>query len=564
MKERKVTYLPQLENSIPLEAHGYSVSMYSLALEGWRRGLKLKFVNRNRRRSEVEYSLSNDGNEHFFSVVKGDAIPRSATKICLNKQLTKDNLIKAGVPTPDGETFGNDVKDESITRYASELGYPVVLKPSNGTAGAGVIANIKNEDEFKEALSYVKYDLKFSELIVEKFATGEDHRMYVIDDQVVASFKKIPANVIGNGKDTINQLLEDKNLERTKTPALSNRPITVDKESDTLLRSKGYTLDSVPPMGEIVYLKTKNNVSSGGDPIDVTDDISDELKQIAIDAAKSIPGLVQCGVDMIIDQDKGTGVVLEVNSRPHITAHLFPMEGKARDIPKHVVDYYFPETKQAEFNTNVAFYFDFKTIFDALNRGVCEEFTVPKIPEGELTSTRFRIKGERLNEAYQKWVRGQALKLNLHGYVKKLTNGETSIVVSGPNDSITKFRDIVKKQSPNKSKVKAVDEKNWDKPVRIGFEIGSAGQSVKKDSPRPQKSHSKTGEVEGYQPVKLEEVFKKNPNVKKHSLRKTHSVEKERDLYKKKYNEIEKSTLWRVTRPIRSLSDLAKSFKKTK
>lgn len=539
--ENYKSILKSLENSVPPEAYGYTVSMYSIALEGWRRGLVLKFINKNRSKAQTVYTLSDGKNEHTFSVTRGDAVPREAIQICVNKDLTKEYLAKADVPVPEGNNFNENIKDEEMINYANKLGYPLVLKPSDGTGGNGVIANIKNENEFKEALSYVKYDLNYKKLIIEKYFAGEDLRLYVIDNQVIAAFKKIPANVIGDGVHTIRKLIALKNEERTKTPALHNRPITIDKESDNLLKSSGYTLDSIPEKGNRIYLKTKNNVSSGGDPIDVTDELTEEMKTIAINASNAIPGLVQCGVDMMADLEKGTGVILEVNSRPHITAHLYPMIGQARDIPKAIVDYYFPETKQNI--ESPTYYFDYKTVFEAFSNGVCKEYIIPNVPQGSVCSARFRIAGGWGSEVYKKWVRKHALNAKLHGYVKHLQNGETSVVVSGPIGSIKKFRDTISNDSPRNVKVTNVVETSWKKPVKIGFELKENSIKSKEDNKKAKK------QATSKQVKRLQ--GKTDDNYR--------SLKVERDYYKSKYLNMKDSRAWRATEPIRIIGKIIRN-----
>ncbi len=106
--------------------------MYSIALEGWRRGLELKFYNRNRKKPHIDYSLRYKDNIHYFSVTRSKVVPKKAIKICINKNLTKNYLKKAGVPTPEGENFDEQHTEEEIISYANELGYPLVLKPSDG------------------------------------------------------------------------------------------------------------------------------------------------------------------------------------------------------------------------------------------------------------------------------------------------------------------------------------------------------------------------------------------------------------------------------------------------
>lgn len=562
MEKNKATYLPHLQDSIPEEAFGYTVSMYSVALEGWRRGLTLKFINNNRKKAHIHYKLSYKGREHRFTVARGDAVPKSAIKICVDKDLTKEYLQKAGVSIPKGKAFTEKTNDEEIVNYANELGYPLVIKPTDGTGGSGVIANIENEKEFSKALSYVKYDLGYSNVIVEKYIPGDDCRLHVIDGKVIAAFKKLPANVIGDGKHSIKYLIKEKNKIRTKSPALRTRPIKIDKETHNLLQAKGYHLNSIPKKGEQVFLKTKNNVSAGGDSIDITDELTDEIKQVAIDASHAIPGLVQCGVDMMVDSTQNKGYVIEVNSRPHITAHLFPIKGQARDVPKAVIDYYFPETKQIDTRKKPYFYFDFKSVYEAFQNNFCKEFTIPKAPQGDMVATRFIITGVLQGVNYEQWIRNHAKRLHLHGYIKHLKNGKTSVVVSGSVDSVDQFRKIIKNEAPRRAKILKVVEKSRKRPVKVGFEV------IKSDIAQPN-----TIKKDGYYPVRLVEVPAKKKNktnknqyvTKKEAraiIKEYKTLKKEKEFYQKKYNEIKNSNTWRATQPIRQIGKVFKGSEK--
>src|SRR5699024_604084 len=133
----------------------------------WRRGISVKFVNEHRRKSELSYELSFGEKIHTFTVAKGDLVTNEAMNICRSKDLTKDYLLKAGVPIPQGKIFNGKDSDEKIVNYADTLKYPVVLKPADGTGGKGVIANIQGKKQFEEALQLVKYELGFKNLIVE-------------------------------------------------------------------------------------------------------------------------------------------------------------------------------------------------------------------------------------------------------------------------------------------------------------------------------------------------------------------------------------------------------------
>ncbi|MBU9712954.1 ATP-grasp domain-containing protein [Evansella tamaricis] len=558
MQIYKDEWLPNLKDSVPVEAFGYTVSMYSIALEGWRRGLNLKFINKNRRKSEIEYSLEFNGKERKFSVTRGDLVPKEAIKVCINKDLTKKLLIESNVPTPEGEVFEKEVEDNEIIEFAKKLGFPVVIKPSNGTGGAGVIANIKDEIEFRDSLIYVRHELNFPKVIVEKFYNGEDYRLYVIGNEVTGAFKKIPANVIGDGENTIKTLIKIKNEQRNNTPALHKRTIKIDKELHNMLKSQNYTLESTPTIGEQVFLKSKNNVSAGGDSVDITEELTDEIKKIAIKASNAIPGLVQCGVDMIVDNANNSGVILEVNSRPHITAHLFPWHGQARDIPKSIIDYYFPETKDMSLEQQNLFYFDFKHIFDTFQSGIAKEITIPKVPSGVILSKIFHLIGDLNKVSYCKWIRKTCRDLHLNGSVQYTQHG-VDIVASGSFESISKISEILKGDSPQNTLVKSVEECDWTKPVKIGFEINEeykSGENVDSNTETKIKYLR-----DGYFPLKISEKTNKSKGNSKSKTIKKERKNLNEDYYKKKYNMVIKSTSWRITKPLRFFGRLIKKIK---
>lgn len=534
-------WLEHLENSIPDEAKGYSISMYTVALEGWRRGLKLKFINKNRRKSELYYSLTYKGREHIFTVSKGDKVSDNAIEICKNKHLAKQYLKKAGVPTPEGELFKKESSDVEIIEYAKKLGFPNVIKPVDGTGGTGVIANIKNETEFKEALTFVRNDLGKKNVIVEKHFDGRGYRVYVVDNKVIAAFDRIPANVVGDGERNIKTLLDEKIEIRNENPALFKRPIKIDKEMHSLLEQQGYTLESVPNKGERVFLKTKNNVSSGGDSIDVTDKLTNEIKDIAVRAVQAIPELEQCGLDLIVDEENSTAVILELNSMPSIRNHLFPNEGKARDIPKAIIDFYFPETIDVDYKNKPLYYFDLKVVFESFKNGQIKEITIPDYPQGELEATRFIVSGLVQHVGYGKWVRKKARDLSLNGYVKHLNDGKTTIVVSGPKNSIEKFREIIHNDAPESAKVTEIVEKERKSPVKIGFEIINPTLDKKlKD---------------GYHPVRVKNI-KSNIKTKKKKGKK--QVKASTIDYEKEYKKLINSTSWKLTKPLRYVGRILK------
>src|SRR5699024_2258312 len=176
MNEENYEWLSHLKGSIPDEAYGDRIDMYVMALEGWKRGLDLTFIN-IQSKNRVRYKLSNKNREHTFSVTRGDKVSNEAVSICIRKHLTKKYLEKSGIPVPKGDNFTEESTDEDIIKYSHKIGFPVVIKPTNGSRGKGVISNIQTPEELVESLQYLRRDLNYPDIIIEQYFPGEEFRL---------------------------------------------------------------------------------------------------------------------------------------------------------------------------------------------------------------------------------------------------------------------------------------------------------------------------------------------------------------------------------------------------
>ena len=269
-----------------------------------------------------------------------------AAGLASDKNKTKKILSDASIPVPKG---GVCTDEDTLRQLVDTIGYPLVLKPLDGNHGRGATIHIKTWDEAVRALAFAQIHSR--RVIAEQFITGFDFRVLVIDNKFVAASKRVPAHITGNGIDTINTLVDIVNFDPKRGDGHENilTKIIVDKESEELLNKQGYTLDSIPDVDEIVYLKATANLSTGGSSIDVTDDLHPYNIALVERVAKII-GLDICGIDIMaptLEQPlrHTGGVVLEVNAAPGFRMHFAPSEGKPRNVAAPVIDMLYPTGK---------------------------------------------------------------------------------------------------------------------------------------------------------------------------------------------------------------------------
>ncbi|MFK7773340.1 MAG: cyanophycin synthetase [Saprospiraceae bacterium] len=269
-------------------------------------------------------------------------------EIACDKEDTKHLLKQANIAVPEGEIIRSE---RGLQDAIDDIGYPLVIKPINGNHGRGITINIQNWDE---ALIGFEAAKKVSRsVIVEKYITGDDYRLLVIDYKLVAAAKRTPAHVIGDGKSTVQELIDEVNKDPRRGFGHEKvlTMITVNEMTTNILKEKGYDLDSVIKDGEIVNLKDTANLSTGGTATDVTDIVHPTNIFMAERIAKVI-GLNICGIDlMTTDISKPVsetgGAVLEVNAGPGFRMHLAPTDGLPRNVAAHVMDMLYPHGSTA-------------------------------------------------------------------------------------------------------------------------------------------------------------------------------------------------------------------------
>ena len=257
--------------------------------------------------------------------------------ISCDKLLTKELLDIQNIPVAKGAKVYNVI---SLLKEADRIGYPLVLKPQYGSKGRGVIVGIKNEKEL--IMSYQKLINEFNDIIIEKHWEGDDYRVCVVNNKVVAVSLRIPPYVIGDGIKSVEELIDELNSHEYRGEG-HEKPLTKVKKDDMLINfinEQGYTLDSILKNDEKLLLRKNANLSTGGIAIDYTDKICEENKEICIRAAKTI-GIDVCGIDICTNDISksiiNNGIIMEVNTAPGLRMHIYPSQGKSRDIGNEII-----------------------------------------------------------------------------------------------------------------------------------------------------------------------------------------------------------------------------------
>ncbi len=263
--------------------------------------------------------------------------------LAANKDYARRVLADLGLPVPRYERV---YRAREAIEAARRIGYPVVVKPNNGSMGGGVSVGMRNRRQVRAAFKRAQAIGRST--LVEEVVEGSDYRMLVIDGRLCAAAQRIPAHVVGDGKHSIEELVEEVNLDprRGSGPNQSWTRIALDAEADRVLAAHGHDRRTVPPPGQTVYLRRNANTSDGGSAVDVTDRVHPDNREIAERAARAI-GLDVAGVDLLTTDISGSiweigGSICEINSRPGLRKHIWPAVGTPRDVTTPIVRMLYP------------------------------------------------------------------------------------------------------------------------------------------------------------------------------------------------------------------------------
>ncbi len=263
-----------------------------------------------------------------------------------DKAWTKQLLGDAGIPVPRGRVCGSFSEALDAVR---DIGYPVAVKPVIGNHGRGVSTLVQDDQALSAAVDVAAY--RNPAVIVEQHIKGEDHRLLVINNTLVAAARRRPAHVVGNGIDTLQALVDRENQDPRRGIGHANllTRIELDEQSMRMIGQQNLTLQSVIPEGEMILLKPTANLSTGGTATDVTDDVHPEVRYAAERIARLV-GLDIIGIDLLAETlsrplEEQSAAVVEVNAGPGFRMHLSPTHGEGRDVGRPVIDMLFPDSE---------------------------------------------------------------------------------------------------------------------------------------------------------------------------------------------------------------------------
>ncbi len=296
-----------------------------------KRGIAFEILDRK----ENFISLTKDGHTEYVKQATKTSLDSYVTVLIMeNKTVTKKVLARHGIRVPKGREY--DDVDNAVKDFALYQDQPIVIKPKTTNFGIGVtiFTGPFSKEDYETALrGAFRHD---KTVLVEEFLTGKEYRFLVIGDEVIGVLHRVPANVVGDGVSTIEELVREKNKDPLRGTGYRTplEKIRLGETEELFLKGQGKTRTDIPKKGEIVYLRENSNISTGGDSIDYTDEMPDSYKDIAVRAAKAV-GAVFCGVDMVIDdigEEAGPDNygIIEINFNPAIHIHCYPYKGKNR------------------------------------------------------------------------------------------------------------------------------------------------------------------------------------------------------------------------------------------
>lgn len=300
--------------------------------------------------SDCSYKTYNDKKVEVF--YKGEFVgglngqtslsnKKKGTQIARDKIQTEKYLKKSSINTTNSKSF--DLNEyEAAENYVKKNGLPIVVKPYNLSSGRGITLDVQKEN-FKQAWKKVEGEYKGeteqAKVLLQPQLPGIEARFLVIEGKFNSAILRVPTNVIGDGVQTIEQLLDEKNFHRARNAHLSKFLIKIDSNLIEKLFNLNLDLNSILGKDEIVFLNKVSNIALGGDTYEISHLVSDSLKRLAESAVRAIPDIKSAGVDIMFSSfDDENAAVLEVNHAGNLIMHHYPWKGEAKQPIFDLID----------------------------------------------------------------------------------------------------------------------------------------------------------------------------------------------------------------------------------
>jgi cyanophycin synthetase len=304
-----------------------------IKLAARKRGLPCETVGRQ----HLRIGQGNAQHHLYSSMTSTTSI--AAQKMCSDKRLTNRRLSELRLPVPQQIKVGSA---DSAHDAAAKLSFPIVIKPVKGKKGRAVTAGLDNPNDIDAA--FERAHVAKSDVLVEQFLPGVDHRLLVIGGKFIAALLRIPPTITGDGETTVEALIDELNSD-PRRDGFRLFKVAKDAEVTRLLSEAGLTMNDVLGKGRTVALRSAANVSTGGLPIDVTDQVHPDNREMAERAAKGV-GLDVAGIDFVTTditrsyREVGGGII-ELNARPGLDIHIWPYKGVQRNVAGEVLNLLF-------------------------------------------------------------------------------------------------------------------------------------------------------------------------------------------------------------------------------
>ena len=295
-----------------------------------------------------KYSLVQFGHGKYQQRIQAtitSKTPHIAVELSCDKEDTHNLLRDLGLPVPQQRLVQSE---RECMRAARRIGFPVVVKPLDANHGRGVSINLLSDEQVRVAYGVARENARGRSVLVESFIEGMDHRMLVVNNELVAVAKRVPGHVVGDGEHTIAELIDIVNQDPRRGIGHEKvlTRLELDHQAQRLMEKGGVDEHTVLPKGEVFFLRSTANLSTGGTAIDMTDVVHPDNREMAVRAVQAV-GLDVGGVDFLTSditqsyKDVG-GAIVEVNAAPGFRMHVAPSEGKPRDVSGKVMDMLFP------------------------------------------------------------------------------------------------------------------------------------------------------------------------------------------------------------------------------